>query len=83
MQGYRKGRVIISPDGQYFPFEALITNKTGTPDYFLNDYSVSYTFSAKYLMSQYDMNATVAAPKFSGNCTCLLSSQFSITRIER
>jgi CHAT domain-containing protein/Tfp pilus assembly protein PilF len=48
------GRIVISPDGQYFPFEALITNHTGQPvNYFLNDYIVSYTYSAKYLMNHF------------------------------
>ena len=44
------GRIIISPDGKYFPFEALITN-TSTLDYFLDDHAVTYTYSARYLLN--------------------------------
>ena len=49
-----KGRIIISPDGAFFPFEALITNKGSDIDYMLNDYSISYTYSARYLMSRFE-----------------------------
>lgn len=59
-----KGRIIISPDGTYFPFEALVTNvnNQGTPVYFLEDHSVSYTYSARYLMN----NFTQSGNKVSG-----------------
>ena len=43
------GRIIISPDGKYFPFEALVTS-TQPLRYFLDDYAVSYTYSARYLL---------------------------------
>lgn len=44
------GRIIISPDGSYFPFEALIVDDSGElPVYFLQDHAVSYTYSARYL----------------------------------
>lgn len=44
------GRIIISPDGSYFPFEALIVDNSGeNPVYFLKDHAVSYTYSARYL----------------------------------
>src|SRR5438477_4974745 len=43
-----KGRIIISPDGHYFPFESLVTSYSNrTVAYLLNDYSVSYTYSAR------------------------------------
>ena len=47
------GRIIISPDGQYFPFEALIAGKDSTapPVYFIHDHAVSYTYSARYLLN--------------------------------
>ena len=50
-----QGRVIISPDGVYFPFEALVTDNTkpGSPDYFIQDHAVSYTYSARYLMNDF------------------------------
>lgn len=50
-----KGRIIISPDGAYFPFEALVADNTNTqsPVYFLEDHAVSYTYSARYLMNNF------------------------------
>jgi CHAT domain-containing protein/Tfp pilus assembly protein PilF len=55
------GRIIISPDGRYFPFESLIT-KEQPLTYFLNDYAVSYTYSARYLMNRF-VNTSASAPK--------------------
>ena len=61
------GRIIISPDGQYFPFEALVTSNTGQPlKYFLNDYVVSYTYSAKYLMNPFNNQTDSKTPVFLG-----------------
>ena len=46
------GRIIISPDGKYFPFEALVTNPFPTT-YFLENYAVSYAYSARYLINTF------------------------------
>lgn len=52
------GRIVISPDGKYFPFESLITSRDGEKvDYFLEKYSVTYTYSARYTMNQYYKNS--------------------------
>ena len=48
------GRIIISPDGHYFPFESLITDLTPKPVYFLSNHAVSYTYSARYLMNDFN-----------------------------
>jgi CHAT domain-containing protein len=48
-----KGRIIISPDGHYFPFEALLMNeRIDSPRYFLEEHAISYTYSARYLMNK-------------------------------
>jgi CHAT domain-containing protein len=61
------GRIIISPDEKYFPFEALVTGNSGnTASYFLNDYAVSYTYSARYLLTQFNSNASSASSDFVG-----------------
>ena len=50
-----EGRIIISPDGHYFPFEALVTNSEGdNVTYFLEKYAVSYTYSARYLLTRFN-----------------------------
>ena len=44
------GRIIISPDGINFPFEALIMSTAGqTIKYLINDYATSYTYSVQFL----------------------------------
>ncbi len=49
------GRIIISPDGQYFPFEALVTSTNNRePVYFVTDHAVSYTYSARYLLNHFN-----------------------------
>lgn len=49
--------IIISPDGVSFPFEAFVVNKDNQkPDYFLNHYATSYTYSVKYLTNQFAVN---------------------------
>ena len=50
------GSIIISPDGINYPFEALVMSGKQEPDYFLNHYATSYTYSAKYLTNQFDTN---------------------------
>jgi CHAT domain-containing protein len=62
-----KGRIIVSPDGKYFPFEALVTNKNYSfPVYFLNDYIVSYTYSARFLLNDFKINVNSSTGNFLG-----------------
>ena len=63
-----QGRIIISPDGPYFPFEALITDSMSmqSPSYFLKDYASSYTYSARYLMNDFSKNKNSNAGSFFG-----------------
>ncbi|MEP6712667.1 MAG: CHAT domain-containing protein [Ferruginibacter sp.] len=52
------GRIIISPDGKSFPFEALVTNMDlGQTNYFLYNYACSYTYSAGYLANEFYINS--------------------------
>jgi CHAT domain-containing protein len=59
------GRIIISPDGPYFPFEALLTN-TQPLLYFLQDHAVSYTYSARYLLNDFSTVINRKARSFLG-----------------
>jgi len=55
------GSIIISPDGVSFPFEALVINKNNQqPDYFLNHYATSYTYSVKYLTNEFVINTNAS-----------------------
>lgn len=44
-----KGRVIVSPDGSFIPFDAL-SRSTAAPEYAVNDYAFSYTYSVQNLL---------------------------------
>jgi CHAT domain-containing protein len=59
------GRIIISPDGPYFPFEALLTS-TQPLVYFLQDHAVSYTYSARYLLNDFAGATNKKAKNFMG-----------------
>ncbi|MDF2188231.1 CHAT domain-containing protein [Paraflavitalea sp. CAU 1676] len=60
-----KGRLIISPDGAYFPFEALLTSdRPGA--FLLSNHAISYTYSARYLLNDFSANASRKARPFMG-----------------
>lgn len=59
------GRIIVSPDGRHFPFEALVT-KSEPLIYFLTDHAVSYTYSARFLMNDFINTAVTASKDFIG-----------------
>jgi len=58
------GRMVVSPDGSYFPFEALVTDgSVRHPVYFLDDHPVCYTYSARYFLDTTIDNAAAPAGK--------------------
>ena len=53
------GRIIISPDDSYFPFEALVTNNVKKQvSYFVSDYAVTYSYSTRYLLYPFNFNSS-------------------------
>ncbi len=77
-----KGRVIISPDGKYFPLEALITDSHAlSPDYFLNDHIVSYTYSARFLMNDFSKKTIPAKGNFLGLAPIQYPASFSLASL--
>jgi CHAT domain-containing protein len=83
------GRIIISPDVRYFPFESLVTRK---PDsYFVEDFAVSYTYSARYLLNDFSSNSSttsgtlfgVAPVRYANGIAALPGSDQSLQRIQR
>ncbi len=61
------GKTIISPDGIYFPFEALVSNQSlSDPGYFLNDHVISYTYSVRYLLNDFKSDSTISAGSLLG-----------------
>ncbi|CAN5175012.1 tetratricopeptide repeat protein [soil metagenome] len=49
------GRVIVSPDGSFVPFETL-SRKTSTPDYLVENYTFSYNYSARLWLKKIGSN---------------------------
>ncbi len=75
-------RIIISPDGQYFPFESLVTSRSGLRvNWFLNDHAVSYTYSARYLMNDFSISSKAAAKNFMGVAPISFPSSFSLASL--
>jgi CHAT domain-containing protein len=61
------GRIIISPDGNYFPFEALVSSQSlSAPVYFLTDHVVNYTYSIRYLLNEFPKDSIPSAGYFLG-----------------
>jgi len=59
-------RIIISPDGQYFPFESLVTNNSDQPSWLLNNHSISYTYSVRFLMNDFNSASSGRSRNFMG-----------------
>lgn len=59
------GRIIFSPDKNFFPVEALAVG-TKPLRYMLNDYAVSYTYSARFLMNRFDNGAAKPSEELMG-----------------
>lgn len=77
------GRIIVSPDGPIFPFEALIVDgSTPSPGYFLSDHAVSYTFSARNLMTHFDNSQFETEANFLGVAPVRYSSGSSLAYLE-
>ena len=76
------GRIIVSPDGQYFPIEALVTSRTNQQiTWFLNDYAVSYTYSARFLMNDFNSESTTTGKNFMGIAPVDYPSAFSLAAL--
>lgn len=76
------GRIIISPDGQYFPFEALVVSGANQPlTYFLNDHAVSYTYSARFLMNDFNSVSVTTGKNFMGIAPVNYPSSFSLAAL--
>lgn len=60
------GRIIVSPDGHYFPVEALVTSERQPPAYLILEHPISYTHSARLLMFDFNTNIASGAKNFLG-----------------
>ncbi len=61
------GRIIFSLGDRYFPVEALVTKyEKNKPVYFQEEHAVSYTYSARFLMSDLKLNIAEGSKDFMG-----------------
>ncbi|HKP31172.1 MAG TPA: CHAT domain-containing tetratricopeptide repeat protein, partial [Chitinophagaceae bacterium] len=76
------GRIIISPDGKYFPFESLVTNVVGgQPQYLIDNNSVSYTYSAGFLLNQFSFSHDRGTKNFLGVAPVKFASSQSLSML--
>ncbi|MCU0350948.1 MAG: tetratricopeptide repeat protein, partial [Flavobacterium sp.] len=60
-----KGRVIISQDGVFLPFEAL-SKAANKAEFIVNDYMISYTYSAQFLLKNREKKGFLPNRTFIG-----------------
>ena len=85
-----KGRLIITQDGYFLPFEAL-SKSSKRSEYLLNDYAISYTYSVQFLLKNLGKKSFSFSHKFMGmspvnygknlNQTSLSGSDISLTEV--
>ena len=85
-----KGRLIITQDGYFLPFEAL-SKSSKRAEYLLNDYAISYTYSVQFLLKNLGKKSFSFSHKFMGmspvnysenlNQTSLSGSDISLSEI--
>ncbi len=72
------GKIIVSFDGHYFPVEALVTKKTPSPTYFIQDHPVSYAHSARLLMIDFGKTSASGGRDFLGMAPVDFHEKFNL-----
>ena len=76
------GRIIISPGGQYFPFESLVmADANQSPAFFLYEHSVSYTYSAGFLLNNFNPISIKTGKNFLGIAPVKYPVAFSLAAL--
>ena len=75
------GRVIISPDGPAFPFEALVVSRDPVK-YFVEDYAVSYAYSAQFLEAGFPSGTKKSNGDFFGLAPLRFNPSFKLVSLE-
>ncbi|MEJ0104047.1 MAG: CHAT domain-containing tetratricopeptide repeat protein [Bacteroidota bacterium] len=77
-----QGRIIISPEGYYFPFESLVVdNSFQAPAYFISNHTVSYTYSVRYLFNSFGFPGIKPAGNFLGVAPVNYSLDFPLSEL--
>jgi len=73
------GRIIVSPDGPNIPYEALVMSVSNDiPKYMVQDYAISYTFSAQFLESVPSVIAKEKSQDFLGMAPINFNASFRL-----
>ncbi len=75
------GKIILSPDGHYFPAEALVTNKSLPLTYLIQNHPVSYTHSARFLMIDFNTKTGSGMKNFLGMAPVNFQAKFNMTSL--
>jgi CHAT domain-containing protein len=77
-----EGRIIVSPDGKYFPLEALVTNQNfSAPEYLLKNNMLSYTYSIRFLLNDFKKNNSSSIGTFLGFAPVSYPSGFQLASL--
>jgi tetratricopeptide (TPR) repeat protein len=76
-------RLIVSPDENYFPFEALITaGDKNYVKYLVNDHTVIYTYSARFLLLDFNLQESTSSQLILGMAPVQFPSRFRLASLE-
>ncbi|TKC08855.1 CHAT domain-containing protein [Pedobacter frigoris] len=85
--GVERGRVILSPDEQFIPFEALLTDAGNRESFLAKQYAFSYVHAMRTVMKKHQSYPTetsflgVAPLQYGGGLSALTGSDHSLERI--
>lgn len=74
-------RIIISTDGVHFPFESLVTSPAKTTEYFLSRHAVSYTYSARFFMNEFNTQPPEHNNNFMGMAPVQFPASFALSTL--
>jgi CHAT domain-containing protein len=75
------GPLIVSPDGRFFPFEALNTNGGASPHYLIAVHAISYTYSARFLLQNFNDSEPHHEAEFFGVAPVAYPSRFALANL--
>lgn len=73
-----EGRMIFSPDADYFPLESLLVSDQGQEDYFVLHHAVTYAYSLSFFRNSYDKLNSQGGKQFMGMAPVKFPSNFKL-----
>ncbi|HTE26022.1 CHAT domain-containing protein [Flavitalea sp.] len=76
------GRIMISPGSNHYPFEALVkTTTNGQNRYLVQDYAISYVYSAAYLADSSIEAKSISNPQLLGVAPVQYSGRLNVSEL--